>query len=576
MNPFQFRSEPFPHQLDEWTRHRETVGRMILWEQGTGKSKEIVDQAAWCFLAGLIDAVIIVAPNGVHRNWVEEEIPTHLPDLLVDRTRALFYQSDKSATIRHQKACRALADFRGMVWFTISYEAFTTVNGKKALIELFHRRKVFYVLDEGHYVNNPEAERTKSILRSSQYAQMRRVLTGTPISTGPFNMYSLMDFLDPTYWVTNGLSTLTEYRNHFARIEKRVDPNGWSWAKDPKTGQMRRREGREFEVILEYRRLDELRALLAPWASRVTKESAGLKLPPKKYTREVFDMSPQQSELYQTMHDEYMVWLAKEGISSDSDGLPLQQAALCFDCGGKKEVELDGYIYPCPACTSAPVTAIEGEGTLVAAEMVMTRQLRLQQITCGYLPTEDDDEPLYVIPGENRRLDRLKHIIQDRLKRKRKIIVWARFQLDITLILEALRGMGIKAVRYDGQVPEAGRAEAKALFKGMRPIFENGVLIGREDIPESEQAWVFVGNPAAGATGLTLNIAKTTVYYSNSFKLIDRLQSEDRNHRIGQDEEVEYIDLVAAGSIDVKIADNLRTKFNVASEILGDEQRSWI
>ena len=575
--PFPFRSPPFPHQLEEWEKYRETVGRMILWEQGTGKSKETIDQASWCYLAGLIDAVIVVAPNGVHRNWVEEEIPAHLPDLLVDRTRALFYQSSKADTLKHKRACRQLADFSGFVWFTISYEAFTTNSGKAALIELFHRRRVFYVLDEAHYVNNPEATRTQSILKSSTYATMRRVLTGTPISTGPFNMFTLVNFLDPTYWLNQGLSTFTEYRNHFAIIEKAVDPNGWSFRTNPATGQKQRMPGREFEVVKSFRRLDQLREMLRPWVSRVTKESAGLKLPPKKYTRWVFDMSLQQAELYREMHDEYRVWLAKEGITEE-EGRPFQQSAMCFECGGKKEVEVDGYIYPCPGCASASsgLSQLDGEGTLVAAEMIMTRQLRLQQITCGYLPTEEDDEPVHVIPGDNPRLQALRQIVGERVARGVKLIVWARFQLDITLIMDALKRDGIRAVRYDGTVSEADRAEAKALFKGVRPIFAEGTLIGREEVPPSQQAQVFVGNPAAGATGLTLNQAKAAVYYSNSFKLIDRLQSEDRCHRIGQDSEVEYIDLVAAGTIDDHIASNLRTKFGVASEILGDDPRSWI
>lgn len=570
---YPFRTEPFAYQLAEWERHRETKGRMLLWEQGTGKSKETIDQACWCYLRGLIDAVVIVAPNGVHRNWVEEEIPTHVPDEVMNRSRAMFYQSDKASTIKHQMACRLLADHSGLAWFAISYEAFTTTRGKAALIEMFHRRRVFFVLDEAHYINNPLATRTQSIQKAGRYGEMLRVLTGTPISTGPFNVYSLVDFLDPSYWARHDLSTFTEFRNRFAHIERAVDRNGWSW--DPVT--RTRRQGREYEVVKGYRRLDELRELIRPWMSRVTKESAGLKLPPKKYTRRSFDMSPAQAELYQQMHDEYVVWLRSVGLSEESaDGRPFQQAAFCFECSGSREVEVDGYIYPCPACASTTVSGEPGDGRAVVADSVMTRLLRLQQITSGYLPTDDDDEPVYVIPGPNPRLDALKDIVQERVRAGGKVIVWARFQLDITLILRELGQLGIEAVRYDGLASEADRAEAKARFKGLRPIFHGGVLIGREDVPTAQQASVFVANPAAGATGLTLNIAKTSVYYTNSFKLIDRLQSEDRNHRIGQDEEVEYIDLSAVGTVDAQIISNLRTKFNVASEILGDGERSWI
>ncbi|RQP10234.1 MAG: ATP-dependent helicase, partial [Microbacteriaceae bacterium] len=66
------------------------------------------------------------------------------------------------------------------------------------------------------------------------------------------------------------------------------------------------------------------------------------------------------------------------------------------------------------------------------------------------------------------------------------------------------------------------------------------------------------------------------IYYSNSFKLIDRLQSEDRAHRIGQDNSVLYIDLVAEDTVDEKVVEALRNKFNVASQITGDRLKEWL
>lgn len=569
---YEFRVAPFPHQREEWEQHRETPGRLILWEQGTGKSKATIDQACWCFDRGLIDAVIVVAPNGVHRNWVEEEIPAHVPDRIMPSVRAMFFQSEKSGAKWHKEACLQVVRHPGFAWFTISYEAFVTTAGKQALIELFDKRRVFYVLDEAHYINNPDAARTKSILLSAKYAVMKRALTGTPISTGPFNLYSLVNFIDPTFWERQGLSTFVEFRNHFAVFKKKMDMNGWGFRVDPKDGVKKRMLGREYEELVEYRRLDELNRLIQPFSSRITKESAGLNLPPKRYRKEVFRMSEEQARLYNEMRREYMVWLGTPEAQAEGAA----QAAFCYSCNGSREVELDGYIYPCPECSTSEPT-LPQDGMLVTAPMAMTRLLRLQQITCGYLPTEDDEEPLYTIPGRNARLELLTSLGVDRVRiAGKKVIVWARFRADIDLILGALASAGIRAVRYDGQVDDDGRAEAKALFKGERPIIERGVLTGRMKIPREEQADVFVGNPSAGATGLTLTVGKVTIYYSNSFKLIDRLQSEDRPHRIGQDEEVEYIDLIAEGTVDDRIVTNLREKHGVAVQILGDEAREWI
>jgi SNF2 family DNA or RNA helicase len=105
---------------------------------------------------------------------------------------------------------------------------------------------------------------------------------------------------------------------------------------------------------------------------------------------------------------------------------------------------------------------------------------------------------------------------------------------------------------------------------------ENGNRIGWEDIPPEKQAKFFVGNPQAGATGITLHAARTVIYYSNSFNLVDRLQSEDRAHRIGQEHPVQYIDLVASGTVDEHIVKSLRNKFDIATQITGDTLKEWL
>ena len=560
---YHFKTEPFNHQREEWLRSREEEARAIFWEQGTGKSKLTIDTACWLWLRGLIDGVLVVAPNGVHRNWVEKEIPDHVPDEVIKHVRAFHYQSPKADTKWHKQAVKSVIEHKGFAWLTISYEAFMTASGKRALIDFFDKRRLLYVLDEAHYIKTPTAERTKSILRSAKYAPFRRVLTGTPIAQGPFDAYSQIKFLVEDYWKQNRLGTFTEFKQHFGVWKKGWNPTAFN----PKT---KKNDGNEYDVLVGYRRLDDLNALLQPVSSRVTKDDV-LDLPPKLYSKRIFPMTPEQGKLYRQLRDEYIVWLETGGIERDAEAVAAEPDA-CPTCLGKREVESDGFIYPCPDCGDAPDLGAEGTTPVIAA-LAITRLLRLQQITCGYLPTDDEAEPLYTIPGPNRRLDLLCDLIEESTH---KVIVWARFQMDITLIMDALRERGISAVRYDGLVNDDERADAKARFQGERPLYHNGQVVGREAVPPEEQARVFVGNPAAGATGLTLTAAKTVIYYSNSFKLIDRLQSEDRAHRIGQTNSVLYIDLVAEDSVDEKVVEALRNKFNVASQITGDRLKDWL
>ncbi len=569
---FEFKTTPFAHQLAEFERSRDAEARAIFWEQGTGKSKLTIDTAAWLYLAGKINAVVVVAPNGVHRNWVENEIPDHTPDLVMNSSRAFHFQAPKAQNKSHKQAIRSLLFHEGLSWLTISYDGWMTAEGKRTLIDFLDRRRVLLVGDEGHYLKNPTADRTRSVLKAATYAAYRRLLTGTPIAQGPFDAYSEIRFLVENYWHQHELSTFTEFKKHFGIWKKGWNANAIRRVKDPETGHWKLQQGCEYDDLVGYRRLDELQALLAPISSRVTKDEV-LDLPPKLYTKRYFTLTPEQAHLYKVMKEEFIVWLDTGGLEAEAATVAEAVSdGSCATCGGRREIEAEGYIYPCGDCGGAAVGINEGQTPVIAA-LAIVRLLRLQQITRGYLPTGIEDEPVHIIPGGNRLLRDMCDEIETR---PHKTIVWARFQMDITQIIQELTRRGIKAVRYDGLVNDDGRAEAKALFQGERTIYDRGQMLGRVKVPPEEQAQVFVGNPAAGSTGLTLTAARNVDYYSNSFKLIDRLQSEDRPHRIGQLNQVLYTDWIAEDTVDERIVESLRGKFNIASQITGDKLKEWI
>jgi SNF2 family DNA or RNA helicase len=116
------------------------------------------------------------------------------------------------------------------------------------------------------------------------------------------------------------------------------------------------------------------------------------------------------------------------------------------------------------------------------------------------------------------------------------------------MIAAALKPLGV--VEYHGGTKEKDRETAIDSF-------------------QEGDARVFVGNPAAAGTGLTLHAAETAIYFSSSYSLEERLQSEDRCHRIGLRHPVVYIDLVATGTIDERISSALQSKRGTAEEILG-------
>jgi hypothetical protein len=188
-------------------------------------------------------------------------------------------------------------------------------------------------------------------------------------------------------------------------------------------------------------------------------------------------------------------------------------------------------------------------GDAVTAPLAITRMLRLQQVTSGYCPT-DDGKVLRIEP--NARLACLMDLLEDV---PHQAIIWAKFQDDIDQISEAI---GDDCVVYDGRVSQTDREIRREAFK-------------------AGDVKYFVANPAAAGEGLTLHMAKTVIYYNSTYKLGDRLQSEDRAHRAGMDDRpVQYIDIVARGTIDRAILRALRTKSDLAAQVLGDNIRQWI
>jgi len=191
-------------------------------------------------------------------------------------------------------------------------------------------------------------------------------------------------------------------------------------------------------------------------------------------------------------------------------------------------------------------------GEFMTAPNVMTQLLRMQQVLSGHTKTDYGE----LVEIKDNRLDELMSCLEEM---KGKAIIWSRFRYDIIRIKNALNkkyGNG-KAVDYFGDTSDDDRVEAVDRFQNGDALF-------------------FVGNPQTGGYGLTLTAAQNVIYFSNSFDLAVRMQSEDRAHRIGQRNTVTYVDLIAEGTIDEKIVKSLRAKLNIASQVMGEEFKEWL
>jgi SNF2 family DNA or RNA helicase len=194
------------------------------------------------------------------------------------------------------------------------------------------------------------------------------------------------------------------------------------------------------------------------------------------------------------------------------------------------------------------------DGGMVSTVNALTQLMRLHQIVCGHVKL--DDGTIKELP--NKRIDELMAIVEET---DGKMIIWANYRHDIEAIKLALQkeyGMNSVAT-YFGDTEAEERQRIVNRFQDM-----------------NDELRFFVGNPSTGGYGLTLTAAATMVYYSNSFDLEKRLQSEDRAHRIGQTKNVTYIDLIAPGTVDEKIVKALRNKIDIATQVLGEDIKQWL
>ena len=481
MRDYKFKTKPFDHQMtalkDSWAADYYA----LFMEMGTGKSKVAIDTIGALYKAKQINAALILAPKGVYDNWVQGEIPTHLPDDI--KRSVVRWTPSTSKTFQESMKALVYDAFDGIKIFVMNIEALSTPRGTQVAYAFLCKNPAnIMIVDESTTIKNRKATRTKNILMLAKDAKYKRILTGSPVTKSPMDLFSQCSFLSPD---ALGFNSYYSFQNRYALVQKRTMGS------------------RAFQEIVGYRRLDELNLKLDSFSNRILKEHC-LDLPDKMYIRRDVALTDEQKRVYTQM----------------------KKLALA-----KLE-----------------------NGELATTASVLTQIMRLQQICCGFLqPDEGEIQEL-----DNNRLKELMEVVDEL---QGKAIIWATYTHDIQQVSSALRD------RFG--------PEAVATYYGATPQDERQEIVNKFQDKDSSLRF-FVGQPRTGGYGITLTAANTMIYYSNSYDLEIRLQSEDRAHRIGQENKVTYIDLVSPRTIDEKILKALRGKIDLAGKVLGEEVRDWL
>lgn len=476
-----FKTKPYAHQVRALESGADRPSFGFLAEMGTGKSKMLVDNISHLYHAGRINFALIIAPKGVYRNWVSKEIPEHLSDDI--NFRVLRWVANPNKT--QQAEINSInKKFDGLTVFVMNVETFSTIKGKKAgewMAKHLGPTGIIAV-DESTTIKNHKAKRSKALMKIAAGFAYRRILTGSPVTKSPMDIYAQFEFLGPRLL---GHDSYYSFQGRYA------------------VTQQRKMGAHSFQQVVGYKNLDELTTLVDQHSFRVLKKDC-LDLPEKIYVPRYVGLTDEQARMYNQIRDHAMTLLE--------------------------------------------------DGELVSTPQVITQLLRMQQVLSGHLKTDDGE--LVFFPSK--RIDALMEILEEH---DGKAIIWSRFRYDIETITEALNktfGVGCAASYYGGTDDETRNNIIKNFQNPGHPLR------------------FFVGNPATAGYGLTLTEADLCVYYANDFNLEYRMQSEDRAHRIGQRNNVTYIDLISEGTIDERIVEALRNKIEIGAKVLGEQAKEWL
>jgi len=273
---YKFKTKPYEHQLTALKKSWNKENFAYFMEMGTGKTKVLIDNIAMLYDKGKIDGALIIAPKGVVKTWYEQELPTHLPDHIENVT--VLWQAN--ITKGQQEKLESLFEIESAIHILImNVEALSTEKGVKFASKFINSHKAMMAIDESTTIKTPTARRTKNIIGIGKHAKYKRIMTGSPITKNPLDLYTQCEFLDP--WLLD-FSSYYAFRNRYAEM---------------KTMHLR---GRSIQVVEKFQNLDELSDTVKQFSYRVLKEDC-LDLPPKNFIKRHITLTPAQKKVYEQM-----------------------------------------------------------------------------------------------------------------------------------------------------------------------------------------------------------------------------------------------------------------------------------
>ena len=270
---YKFKTKPYAHQIKALELSWDKPYFAYFMEMGTGKSKVLIDNIAMLYDAGKINGVLIISPKGVYKNWHDGEIPTHLPKH-IDQTSVLWQAMINKK--QQKELDKLFTPGEDLHILNMNVEALSTKKGVEFAAKFLRCHRTMMAIDESTTIKNPDAKRTKHICSLGEHAAYKRILTGSPVTKSPLDLYKQCEFLKKELL---GHTSYYTFRTRYAVM---------------KTANF---GGKSVQIVTGYQHLPELSEKLKPFSYRVLKEDC-LDLPPKTFVKRLVTLTPDQKKLY--------------------------------------------------------------------------------------------------------------------------------------------------------------------------------------------------------------------------------------------------------------------------------------
>lgn len=368
------------HQTRAKVKARGRDAFAFFMETGTGKSKVALDELGELADAGAIDRALILAGAGSYADWVDK----HTPENFSLPYEAVLWTGSSS------KRERSALDWVGRPpdgafrLLVMNVEALSSGDRAfDAAVRFLKGGRGAAVLDEASKIKSHDASRSRACWALARLAVHRRILTGTPVTQGPMDLWSQGEFLGRGF---SGSESYSAFRARYAVLrDQRIQDNRPLTRREELAGG---RRGRVAKVIQRdaggrkmYKNLSDLARRVDAWSFSCTKDEC-LDLPPKIYVKRRVEATDEQRRLY----DEMRRWCVAQ----------LQ------------------------------------DGVFASAQLALTQIAKMHQIMCGHV--RDEEGILRRVPS-----NRVKVLLDEVDETAGKVIVWCAYRNDVEVVAEALR-----------------------------------------------------------------------------------------------------------------------------------------